>query len=268
MSRSRASRLPDVSVEQMFLSGEDYSDGKSRYFTVRTTEKQKGTGAGQPRPTPSRWRQVAARGRATMSYPTVTGPTVVLSFDKPTSPGYIKELLGREFRRAGGRGCREHLRDQDAAARRGSRWSLQVDDARRLQEQRLRTPTSRSDRRCRAQGKPTQIAGVSRGLVPNRHSMRSPEPERLEVFDSQLAADTRNKAFYAILASWVVILMYLWFRFGNWTFGAAAVLCLLHDLCFTLGCIAVCHYLAGTLFGVALRLEDFKIDLASVAALS
>ena len=28
---------------------------------------------------------------------------------------------------------------------------------------------------------------------------------------------------YAILASWAAILLYLWFRFGSWTFGAATV---------------------------------------------
>ena len=65
-----------------------------------------------------------------------------------------------------------------------------------------------------------------------------PQPERLENFDSQLAADTQLRALYAILASWGAILLYLWFRFGSWTFGLAAVLCLIHDLFFTLGFIA------------------------------
>ena len=71
----------------------------------------------------------------------------------------------------------------------------------------------------------------------------TPQPERLENFDSQLAADTQQKALYAILASWIAILLYLWFRFGSWTFGAATVVCLIHDLFFTLGAIALCHYI-------------------------
>ena len=94
-----------------------------------------------------------------------------------------------------------------------------------------------------------------------------PVPERLEVFDSTLASETRTKAFWAIIASWVAIMLYLWFRFGNWTFGLAAVLCLIHDLCFTLGCIAACHFLFDTPIGWIFRLEDFKIDLPAVAAL-
>src|SRR5262249_9953074 len=93
-----------------------------------------------------------------------------------------------------------------------------------------------------------------------------PEPERLEVFDSTLAAETRTKASFAILVSWVAIILYLWFRFGNWTFGLAAVLCLIHDLCFTLGAIAVCHYLAAVPGTKFLGIEDFKIGLAAVAA--
>jgi SecD/SecF fusion protein len=92
-----------------------------------------------------------------------------------------------------------------------------------------------------------------------------------------LAGDTQLRALYAIVASWGAILLYLWFRFGNWTFGLAAVLCLIHDLFFTLGIIAACHFLhdwfpvLGHLAIPAIRLDlsihDFKIDLPSVAAL-
>ncbi len=95
----------------------------------------------------------------------------------------------------------------------------------------------------------------------------SPQPERLENFDKQLASNAQEIALYAILASWAAILLYLWFRFGNWTFGAAAVFCLLHDLFFTLGVIAACHYVHGTWFGNLLGIGDFKIDLQTVAAL-
>ena len=97
----------------------------------------------------------------------------------------------------------------------------------------------------------------------------TPQPERLENFDSALARDTQQKALYAILASWIAILLYLWFRFGSWTFGAATVLCLIHDLFFTLGAIALCHFVYRLAPGLCyyLGLEDFKIDLPSIAAL-
>lgn len=95
----------------------------------------------------------------------------------------------------------------------------------------------------------------------------SPHPEALENFDAVLAANTQERALYAILASWAAILLYLWFRFGNWTFGAAAVICLLHDLFFTLGIIAGAHYLHGTWLGNLFLISDFKIDLPAIAAL-
>jgi SecD/SecF fusion protein len=94
-----------------------------------------------------------------------------------------------------------------------------------------------------------------------------PIPDRLETFDKQLALETQTRAMYAILASWGAILLYLWFRFGNWTFGMAAVICLIHDLFFTLGIIAFCHYLHGTKIAEFLMIQDFKIDLPTVAAL-
>jgi SecD/SecF fusion protein len=96
-----------------------------------------------------------------------------------------------------------------------------------------------------------------------------PQPEKLENFDKVLAGDTQTRAMYAILASWGAILLYLWFRFGNWTFGLATVLCLIHDLFFTLGIIAFCHYIVNWMPGLAsvLMLEDFKIDFTAVAAL-
>jgi len=47
------------------------------------------------------------------------------------------------------------------------------------------------------------------------------------------------------------------------------VLCLIHDLFFTLGIIAFCHYMQAWWPGLAsaLLIQDFKIDLPTVAAL-
>src|SRR5205807_10663450 len=114
-----------------------------------------------------------------------------------------------------------------------------------------------------------QVAAVQGAIDDTVRAFQDrPQPDRLENFDSQLATDTRYRAMAAIIASWGGILVYLWFRFGSWTFGLAAVLCLIHDLFFTLGCIAGAHYLHGTWFGdKVLLLEDFKLDLPAVAAL-
>jgi SecD/SecF fusion protein len=114
---------------------------------------------------------------------------------------------------------------------------------------------------------PAEVVKVEKALDKTLEEFRNrPQPDRLETFDSQLAADTRLRAMYAILAGWAAILGYLWLRFGSWTFGLAAVLCLIHDLFFTLGVIAACHYVNGIWPGFLL-IEDFKIDLPAVAAL-
>jgi SecD/SecF fusion protein len=123
-----------------------------------------------------------------------------------------------------------------------------------------------------AQAKPDDVAKDAKALLQVLTSAQKsfearPLPDRLETFDPALAKDTQNKAFFAVLASWMAVLAYLWFRFGSWQFGLAAVICLIHDLCFTLGAIALCHYVHDTSIGHLLGLQDFKIDLAAVAAL-
>jgi protein-export membrane protein SecD/preprotein translocase SecF subunit len=116
--------------------------------------------------------------------------------------------------------------------------------------------------------KPDQVEQVKKAVEGTKVALsQRPQPERLENFDSELAADTRTRALIAIVVSWVAIILYLWFRFGSWTFGLAAVLCLIHDLCFTLGFIAISVYIQPTWIGQLLKIDDFKIDLNGVAAL-
>jgi SecD/SecF fusion protein len=192
--------------------------------------------------------------------------TVVLTFSEPTSRNYVQDLLDREFRTVLVRGTEP------------ARFTLTGDESTRT-EGRYRVMTLNVSEdpafdQFRAGATPDpaararQLQTLGRVLAGVRQAFDStPEPERLEVFDSQLAGETRMKAFYAILASWIAILLYLWFRFGNWTFGLAAVLCLIHDLCFVLGAIAACHYLHHLPGMHVLGIQDFKIDLAAVAAL-
>ena len=75
--------------------------------------------------------------------------------------------------------------------------------------------------------------------------------ERLENFGSVVAGETRQKAIVAIIASWLIIIAYLWFRFQAATYGVAAVVALIHDVLIALSAVA--------LFG-------YKIDLPMIAA--
>ncbi len=80
----------------------------------------------------------------------------------------------------------------------------------------------------------------------------------------QVASDTQWKAVVAVLASFVIIIIYIWIRFERVTFGIAATIALVHDVLVTLGAIAVTTWLAPY-FGFML-VEEFKIGLSVVAA--
>jgi SecD/SecF fusion protein len=185
-----------------------------------------------------------------------------LTFDQFAPPGYVQSLLEREFQDQKitvlqpVRVTRESDKDQGDGNGRFKTMLVTVNDA----------LLGSSD-----SGVPPLTAQKFEQILKRTKDefARRPQPQRLENFDSQLAAETQKSAMYAILASWGAILLYLWFRFGNWTFGLATVVCLMHDLFFTMGIIAFCHYIHEWMPGVAtfLALQDFKINLPAVAAL-
>ena len=81
----------------------------------------------------------------------------------------------------------------------------------------------------------------------------------------KVAGNTKVTAVYALLASLVMSVAYVWLRFQNVAFGLAAVVALLHDVLVTIACIALSVFVAPYL-GWAL-VDDFKISLDVVAAL-
>jgi SecD/SecF fusion protein len=81
----------------------------------------------------------------------------------------------------------------------------------------------------------------------------------------KVAGNTQVTAVYALVASVVMIVLYVWLRFQNVAFGLAAVVALVHDVLVTVALIAMSQYLSPYL-GWAL-VDDFKISLDVVAAL-
>jgi SecD/SecF fusion protein len=86
-------------------------------------------------------------------------------------------------------------------------------------------------------------------------------------FDQQVSGEAQTNAFIAIALSWIGIIIYLWFRFGNIRWGLAAVIALIHDVVVALGAIAVAHCIYDTAIGRALLLDKFRVDLAMVAGI-
>ena len=249
---ARAQKLDDFSVVQIFSSGS--SGDKSRLFMVRTQERAPelvqaviGRLLRDPDdPDKSLLEQVL------MDEPQIEadGRAAVLTFNRPASPAQVTMLVEREFSRP--------TSDLAAFANQFTLEKKGTDQEGRYQDMRLvLTGPAKVD-----PAKFKAALEAVRGQFADR-----PQPMRLENFDAQLASDTQRSAMWAIIASWGAILLYLWFRFGSWTFGLAAVLCLIHDLFFTLGFIGMAHYIHGTWLGNLLLIQDFKIDLQSVAAL-
>lgn len=79
-----------------------------------------------------------------------------------------------------------------------------------------------------------------------------------------VASSTRVTAVYALIASWIITIIYLWVRFQQVAFGVAAVVALIHDVFVMLGAIALSYYIAP-FFGFLL-IDPFKINLPIVAA--
>lgn len=86
----------------------------------------------------------------------------------------------------------------------------------------------------------------------------------LSQIKGRVASEMKSRALAALFVSLLGITIYIWFRFQKISYGLAAVLALIHDVFFTLGIIALTHWLADYLG--FLLVEDFKIGLTEIAA--
>ena len=108
-----------------------------------------------------------------------------------------------------------------------------------------------------------QIAKLKDSLASNRDLLF----ERIVIFGGTVASETRTLALIATVASWVIIIVYLWWRFQSFVYGLAAVLAVVHDVLITLGAIAISYWLARVpIISTMFMLDQFKIDLPIVAA--
>ncbi len=93
----------------------------------------------------------------------------------------------------------------------------------------------------------------------------------VQSFSSIVASDFQGKAIVSVVLSLMLILIYIWVRFGNVRYSFAAIVALFHDVLTVVGLIALAEiiYDHESLQPVAnsLLLEPFKIDLNLVAAL-
>ncbi|MFN9787250.1 MAG: protein translocase subunit SecD [Planctomycetia bacterium] len=90
----------------------------------------------------------------------------------------------------------------------------------------------------------------------NKYTLVSAVPESFQV-GPQVAGELLDKAVRAMLLALFATVLYLRFRFDQWSYGIAVVAALAHDVLVTLGALAV-----GTQFGFV----QAELDLSMVAA--
>lgn len=94
------------------------------------------------------------------------------------------------------------------------------------------------------------------------------ELQKVTNFNPQVAGETATQALLALTLSIVVIVVYIWMRFGNLRYGTATIVALVHDTLFVVAAIGVAHYASEIGFlRDALLLEPFRINLTVVAAI-
>ena len=81
-----------------------------------------------------------------------------------------------------------------------------------------------------------------------------------------VASATQQQAAVAMIASLVLIMAYIWFRFSQVMFGVAGVVAVIHDVLVTLGALALSTWLARIPGLEFLMIEPFKISLPIIAA--
>jgi SecD/SecF fusion protein len=91
--------------------------------------------------------------------------------------------------------------------------------------------------------------------------------KRVSNVNAQVAHGTLIDAILALTISIVLVMVYIWLRFGNIKYGSATVVAMIHDVVIVIGAIGLSHYLGITWFGRhGLLVEPFRMNLTLVAA--
>ena len=114
------------------------------------------------------------------------------------------------------------------------------------------------------------LAGTEWALVKDA-LQRDSSFSNVTVFNSQVSGTMQQQAVVAILLSLLAVVIYIWFRFGSFRYGIAAIAALVHDVSIALGLVAIAGWTYTKLgpdspIVQILMLDPFKINLAMIAA--
>ncbi len=86
------------------------------------------------------------------------------------------------------------------------------------------------------------------------------EVRSIEMVGPRIGSELRSKAILASIASWGLIILYLWWRY-DLVFGIAAVIALIHDAVITIGVLSMFDYeFSMTVVGAILTLIGFSVN--------
>jgi len=86
--------------------------------------------------------------------------------------------------------------------------------------------------------------------------------ESSDTMGPSAARELRDSSVWAILVSWILMILYIWVRFHSVKFGAAAVIALVHDALVTLGCLLLFHLAVPSSLGLS-----FEVNLSMLAGI-
>jgi SecD/SecF fusion protein len=98
------------------------------------------------------------------------------------------------------------------------------------------------------------------------------ELQKVTNIGGQVAGEFQRDAIIALVLSILVIVAYIWIRFGDLKFGGSTVVALLHDTLFVIAAIGYAHLLTdprilGGVVGDWVLLDPFRLNLTMVAAI-
>ncbi len=91
--------------------------------------------------------------------------------------------------------------------------------------------------------------------------------DQVNSFSPRVAENLAASAIVAIIVSLVGMVLYIWLRFSSFRYSLATITAVVFNVVVCLGVLALTHSIAGTEFGRATLLEEFRIDLNVIAAL-
>jgi SecD/SecF fusion protein len=94
-----------------------------------------------------------------------------------------------------------------------------------------------------------------------------PQLRSVTSFNAQVAGEAKWNTAVALTLSFLGIMAYVWFRFGDMRFGLATIVACVHDAAFVIAAVGFSHYLGQIdLIDRGLLIRPFRVDLTLIAA--